>query len=331
MNNKTKSEKENSAVRNLLHSKEIPVLIIILVLCVALSFASPYFLTSANIMTTMIGLSTDGIIAIAMTIILAMGGIDLSVGSVLGLSCMSCSMIASTTGNVWLGAIVGLLIGLVCGIINGIFIAKVKLTPFIMTLAMMSIARGIAMMLSSGKTVSAHSSDAVFNFLGQGFIGGIFPFLILVFLILVVLFSFLLKKTSFFRNVFYVGSNENAARLSGINVDKTKLLVYSLVGLICGFCGVLNTARFGSCTPTTGDGLEMTAISAAVIGGASLSGGEGSIIGAFFGILLLNIVDNGMVLLNVSVYGQDLVSGLILLAAVTFDIVSSSRRAKRGK
>lgn len=327
--NKQRKEGKPSFVKKLLHTKELPVLAIVIILCIVLSIATPAFLTSSNILTTLIGLSTDGIIAIAMTMILAMGGIDLSVGSVLGFSGMVTVYVAANTGNVWLGAVLGLAAALLCGIINGVFIAKVNLTPFIMTLAMMSIAKGSTMLLSSGRSITPRTDNALFKFIGQGFVGGVLPFLIVVLIVIAIVFALLFRYTAFFREVFYIGSNEKAARLSGINVTRTKIIVYTIASLMSGLCGVLSAARFGASTPTTGDGVEMTAISAAVIGGASLNGGEGSILGAVLGILLLNIVDNGLILLNVSVYGQDMISGLILLAAVTFDIVSSSRRGKK--
>lgn len=314
--------------KTMFRAKETTVLMVIILLCIVLSILSPYFLTSGNIMTTLVGLSTDGIIAIGMTVVLAMGGIDLSVGSVLGLSAMVTASIARSTGNIWLGALLGIISALVCGLINGFFIAKVKLTPFIMTLAMMSIAKGATLLISSGKSIPISRTSEAFTFLGQGYIFGVFPFIVLILIVIAVIGTFLFSKTEAFRKIFYIGSNEKAARLSGINVTKTKMGVYILSSLLCGIAGVLTASRFGASSATTGQGVEMTAISAAVIGGASLSGGEGSVLGALLGIILLNIVDNGLVLLNVSVYGQDMISGLILLAAVTMDIIGQSRKAK---
>ena len=323
-----KQEKKESLVRRLLQTKEAPVFLVIVLMCVIMTVLTPNFLTKSNIMTTLLGLSADGIVAIAMTVILAMGGIDLSVGSVMGLASMVTAKIAVTTGNIWLGALGGLLTGCVCGLINGFFISKLKLTPFIMTLAMMSLARGAVMLLSSGKSVAVPKDSAAFIFLGQGYIGGILPSLVLIFVVIAVAGNFMLRKTEVFRKVFYVGSNEKAARLSGINVDRIKLGVYVLSSAMSALAGVLCVSRFATATTTTGNGVEMTAISAAVIGGASLDGGAGSILGAVLGILLLNIVNNALVLLRVSVYAQDLISGLILLIAVTMDVLSHHRKAK---
>lgn len=318
--------KEN--VKKFLHAKETPVFLVIVLLCVILTVLTPTFLTPSNIMTTLIGLSADGIVAIAMTVILAMGGIDLSVGSIMGLSSMVTALVAVSSGNIWLGVLVGIIVGCLCGVINGLFISKLKLTPFIMTLAMMSIAMGTSMLLSSGKSVAISRDDAIFMFLGQGYIGGTLPCIVVIFVIIALVGNFLLKRTEPFRKVFYIGSNEKAAKLSGINVEQVKLGIYTLSALLSAVAGILCVSRFGTATTTTGDGVEMTAISAAVIGGASLEGGSGSILGTVLGIILLNIVDNGLVLLHVSVYGQDLVSGLILLIAVTMDIFSHRRKVK---
>ena len=323
-----KQEKKEFLSRRLLQTKEAPVFLVIVLMCVIMTFLTPNFLTKSNIMTTLLGLSADGIVAIAMTVILAMGGIDLSVGSVMGLASMVTAKIAVATGNIWLGALGGLLTGCVCGLINGFFISKLKLTPFIMTLAMMSLARGAVMLLSSGKSVAVPKDSAAFIFLGQGYIGGILPSLVLIFVVIAVAGNFMLRKTEVFRKVFYVGSNEKAACLSGINVDRIKLGVYVLSSVMSALAGVLCVSRFATAPTTTGNGVEMTAISAAVIGGASLDGGAGSILGAVLGILLLNIVNNALVLLRVSVYAQDLISGLILLIAVTMDVLSHHRKAK---
>ncbi len=324
---KVKKVQNDSAFKRLMHAKETPVFIILILICVVLSILTPTFLTSTNILTTLVGMSANGIVAIAMTIILAMGGIDLSVGSVMCLSSMIAAKIVQGGGNIGVGILVGMIFGIACGVANGFFIAKLKLTPFIMTLAMMSIARGSSMLLSSGKSVAISKEFTKFLFLGQGYIGGKVPMLVLIFAILAVIFGFLLKKTKPFRNIYYIGSNEKAARLSGVNVDKTKLGVYTLSAAMSAFAGILCLSRFGTATTTTGNGVEMTAISAAVIGGASLDGGLGSVVGAVIGIALLNVVDDGLILLHVSVYGQDLISGIILLIAVTMDVLSNRRRA----
>ena len=323
----TKKVGQDSFLKRLMHAKETPVFIILILICVILSILTPTFLTSTNIMTTLVGMSATGIVAIAMTIILVMGGIDLSVGSVMCLSSMIAAKFVQGGGNLAVGVLLGFLIGTLCGVINGFFIAKLHLTPFIMTLAMMSIARGSAMLLASGKSVAISKEFKKFLFLGQGYVGGKIPMLVIIFFLFALIFGFLLKRTKPFRNIYYIGSNEKAARLSGVDVDLSKWAIYTLSAAMSAFAGILCLSRFGTATTTTGNGAEMTAISAAVIGGASLDGGLGSVVGAVIGIALLNVVDDGLILLHVSVYGQDLISGIILLAAVTMDVLSNRRRA----
>jgi ribose transport system permease protein len=271
------------------------------------------------------GLSAYGIVVIAMTIVLAMGGIDLSVGSVMGLSSMVTALIIRGGGPVAAAVAAGFAVGLVCGLVNGFFIGTVKLNAFITTLAMMGIARGLTLMSTGGSAVSIAGVSDTLRFIGQSTLAGI-PIIIVVFVVVAVLGDFFLRHTQPFRKVFLIGSNEKAAQLSGINVTKTKILVYTLSALLSSFAGFLSLCRFSASTPTTGAGVEMIAISAAVIGGASLQGGSGTVFGAFLGILLLNIVNNGLVLLNVSVYGQNLISGMILLIAVLVDKFSNSKK-----
>lgn len=321
-------EKEQNYFQKWMKAKETTVLLILIAIIIILSILSPYFLKKDNLLTVLIGLSADGIITIGMTIILAMGGIDLSVGSVMGFAAMLVAKLASFGVNLWLGALIALLGAVLVGAINGFFIAKFKLTPFIMTLAMMSIVKGIIMVSTTGRAVSIPRDEAgSFLFLGQGYIGGAIPFIVLVFIVFAIVMNILLTKTELFRKVYYIGSNEKAAALSGIKVESIKMFVYILNGLLAGIAGVLNVSRFVTSTPSTGTGVEMTAISAAVIGGSSLNGGVGSVYGAVLGILLLNIVNNGLVLLNVSVYAQELISGVILLGAVTLDVLSSKKKA----
>lgn len=263
-----------------------------------------------------------------MTVVLILGGLDLSVGSVMGLSAMSAAYLATAGVNIWIALIAGLLIGIICGLLNGIFIGKIGLNPFITTLAMLGIAKGTTLLATQGSSISLSNVSESFLYLGQGEILGI-PVIVIIFIIIAVIGDFMLRYSQPFRKVFYIGSNEKAATLSGINISKVKINVYILTAFLASVAGMLSLARFGASTPTTGVGTELRAISAAVIGGASLNGGEGSILGAFLGVLLLNIVNNGLILLNVSVYGQDLISGVILLLAVTIDHISHKKRIKR--
>jgi len=286
-----------------------------------LKLLTPYFLTYDNLKTVAIGLSADGIIAIGMTIALICGGFDLSVGSVMALSGVTTATLYAGGLNIWLAVLIGLLISALSGLVNGYFIGKVGLNPFITTLAMMGIARGIAYIITKGVYVSLSDVSNSFSSLGGGDIFGI-PYIVLMFIIMLCFSDFLLRKSSSLRKVFYTGSNEEAAILSGINTQKVKLYVFTLTALLAGIAGILTLSRFQVATPTTGAGAELRVISAAVIGGASLKGGEGTIFGAALGIILLNIINNALILLNISVYSQEFINGVILISAVTLDYLS---------
>ncbi|OLN32737.1 ABC transporter permease [Desulfosporosinus metallidurans] len=327
-NQRTQSSGVKKLAKKIFALKETAIFLTIIALSIILSILSPYFLTVSNILTVLRGLSSDGIIVVGMTIILILGGIDLSVGSVMGLTGMTAAYLASSGTNIWLAVIAALLVGVACGLINGLFIGKVGLSPFITTLAMMGIARGATLLATQGASISLYTNSKSFEAIGQGDIFGI-PIIVIIFLVIAIIGDFMLRYSQPFRKVFYIGSNEKAATLSGINITRVKIGIYVLISVLASVAGVLSLARFGAATPTTGTGAEMIAISAAVIGGASLSGGEGSILGAFLGVILLNVVNNGLILLNVSVYGQGLISGLILLFAVTIDHISHKKRVMK--
>ena len=255
--------------------KEFSVLVILLALVVFISIMSPAFLTVTNLRTTAIGFSCNAIIAIAMTLALVSGGFDLSVGSVLGLSSV-CVVVLSNSGlNIWLACIAGIVAGVFCGAVNGLLIGYLNLNAFITTLGMQQMARGIVYVLTNGGSIGLQDAPGVeaFRFIGSGSFGSV-PTLVVVCLILVVIGDVMVRRSGAARNVFFVGSNEKTAMLSGINTRMVKTMVYVLTGTLSGLAGVLTASRFGTATSSTGDGVEMTVISAAVIGGVSLSGGK---------------------------------------------------------
>ncbi len=305
--------------------REATVLTIIVTFSFVLSFLAPNFFTFDNLRTTAIGMSADGIIAIGMTVALVSGGFDLSVGSVLGFSSVVAGALYLAGVNIWLGCLIAIIVSTLCGIVSGLFIGKVGINPFIMTLGMMGIARGAAYVATQGSPQSLASVPEAFKFLGRGNIVGI-PIIVLVFTVLAAVGNYLMRNSSPLRKVFFTGSNEKAAVLSGINVSKIKIGVYTLTALLASVAGLLTLSRFGVATPTAGSGTEMRVISAAVIGGSSLNGGEGTILGTVLGVILLNLINNALVLLKVSVYWQDLISGVILITAVTIDHMSHNRR-----
>jgi ribose transport system permease protein len=315
---------------NLQSLKSVKELSVAIVLCILLLFASlisPAFFSGANLKTTAVGFSCNGIIAIAMTLALVSGGFDLSVGSVLGLSSISVVVLSNSGVPVGAACLLGCLVGILCGLVNGFLIGYVQLNAFITTLGMQQMARGLVYVLTNGGSVGLKSKAGVdtFRFLGSGTIGG-FPVLVIIFLLFAVLGDIIVRKSSIARNVFFVGSNEKTAMLSGINTKFVKMMVYTMTGTLSGIAGVLTLSRFGTATASTGSGVEMTVISAAVVGGVSLSGGKGTVAGSIIGIILLSIITNILVIMNVSVHWQNFITGMILILAIIFDAVSNRKR-----
>jgi ribose transport system permease protein len=307
----------------LMEHREFNILVLVIVVGIVLSIITKNFATGRNFMTLGIGLSVDVILVIGMTKALATGGVDLSVGSILGIACMATGYIHVNLGvNIWLSCILAILISAILGAINGFMIGKVGITPLIVTLAMMGMARGLIYVVTEGATVAVKKTQTSFLFLGKGYIMGI-PVLITIAVVLLVVMDIAMRKMMIFRKMYYVGSNEKAAVLSGIDVFKTKMLTYILNAVLCGVAGVLTLSRFTVATPKAGLGAEMRIISACVIGGSSLGGGVGTVLGSVAGLILLSIVNNGLILLDVSIYWQDFINGAILLLAVTVDKLSS--------
>jgi ribose transport system permease protein len=308
--------------------RELSLVFIILGFSIVLSFLTPYFFSVQNISTTAIGFASDGIIAVGMTVTLVLGGLDLSVGSVLAFAGVIAGALYLAGVNIWIAVLIAVIAGMICGLINGYFIGKVGLNPFITTLGMMSIARGGSYVLTQGSPLSLAGMDNSFRFLGGGTIGG-FPMLVLIFIVIALIADFALRRSAAMRQVFYVGSSEKAAILSGINVSKVKIGVYFLTSTLAAIAGILTLSRFTVAAPNAGGSAELRAIAACVVGGASLSGGEGTILGAVFGVALLALVNNALILLNVSVYWQDLITGTILIGAVLVDFLTHKSSNKK--
>jgi len=317
---------ESNVLKKLFGLREASLALIIIAFAALLSFMAPGFLSAYNINTTLIGLSMDGILAVGMTLVLVVGGIDLSVGSVMAFANVLAGMTMVTLGlNIWLSVFISIILSVFIGFSISQFITKIHLSPFITTLSMMSIGRGMAYIITKGSPVSIGNISQTFDFIGGGKTFGI-PNPGLILIALVIVMDFLMRNSKTFRKIYYVGSNEEAAKFSGINVNKIKIMVYILCSTLAGFAGILSLARFGVATPTAGTGAELRAIAGAVIGGASLTGGEGTVLGAFLGIILVALVNNALVLLGVSVYWQQLVVGLVLLSAVIIDVKVHSNK-----
>lgn len=305
--------------------REGTLILTILAVGILMSFLSPYFLTVDNIKATLLSFATEGIVVVGMTFVMVLGGIDLSVGSVMALAMVVSGKLFLMGMPIFFAVLIGLGSAAFVGFVIGFFITRVGLSPFITTLAMMGIARGGCFVVTKGTPLSLFSMPQEFKNIGLGSIAGI-PYIIIIFIVIVIVSDFMMRRSKTMRKIFYTGSNETAAIYSGVNTRKIKQGVYMLTSFMAGLAGILYMSRFSSATPGFGAGVELTTISAAVIGGASLNGGEGTVLGAVLGIALLAIITTSMILLDVSVYWQDLIKGLILLAAVSLDYLRHKKR-----
>lgn len=295
--------------------RSYPAFFGLLIVISIFSSLSSRFLTVSNFINVTRQVSIEAIIAFGMTLVIISGGIDLSVGSSLALSS---AVLASLVreGRIFLGIIVGLGVGIAVGFVNGIIVAKGKIQPFIVTLATMAICRSLTLAYTEGMPITGFPDS--FRFIGREDIFGI-PVPILIMLITLFGLYFILSNTKFGLRLYAVGGNETAAMLSGIKVDFYKVIVYVLSGGMAALSGIVLTSRLNSAQPTIGVGFELNAIAAVVLGGASLSGGKGSIIGTFLGALLMGLINNGMNIMNISPFYQDAVKGLVILAAVLIE------------
>ncbi|MGB2715471.1 MAG: ribose ABC transporter permease [Vicinamibacterales bacterium] len=292
-------------------------------LCLLLWILTPHFLTISNLLNVMEQTSINAVIAVGMTFVILSAGIDLSVGSVLALSGVVMATLLQQDWPVAAAMAVGLLMGFGFGALNGVAIAWGRLPPFIATLGMMSIARGCALLFTEGRPVSGF--DQTFRSLATARILGI-PAPVVITAAVYLVARFVLSSTRFGRYVYAMGGNEEATRLSGVNVRLHKMLVYGVSGLTSGIAAVLLTARLNSAQPIAGIMYELDAIAAVVIGGTSLAGGEGGVGGTLIGALIMGVLRNGLNLLGVSSFLQQVVIGLVIVFAVLLDTVLKSRR-----
>ncbi|MEW6875813.1 ABC transporter permease [Trueperella pyogenes] len=286
-------------------------------LCIALFIATPTFLTTKNLLNVGIQSATTAILAFGMTFVIVTAGIDLAVGSIAALGAMVCATMFTNVGLPgWLTLLIGLLIGLVAGAISGLGVAYGKLPAFIATLAMMSVARGLTLVISDGRPVAtAPEVNVLRSSLGP------IPVPVIMLVIAGLTCWFILTRTVLGRSMYAVGGNLEAARLSGLPVRKILVSVYALSGLFAGFAGLLIAGRLASAQPTAATGYEMDAIAAVVIGGASLAGGSGKASGTLVGALLLAVIRNGLNILNVNSFWQQVVIGCVIALAVGIDVL----------
>lgn len=302
----------------LLRIRELNVLAALVLVAALISLSTPYFLTTDNLMGVFRSFSLVAIMSIGMVMVIITGGIDLSVGSVLGLSSLITAMLFQAGMPTVVCVAGGLATGVVFGLVNGLLVTGIGLPPFIATLGTLSIGRGLMYIITHGVPLTPDTPDS-FATIGQGYLG-LVPVPVVIMLGLAVVFSVLMRSTRFGRHVYAVGGNEQAARLSGVKTTRVKLLVYTLSGVIASVAGVISFSRFLSAEPASGFGIELDVIAAAAIGGASLAGGIGSVEGAVIGAALAGIISNGVVLMNIDTYAQQAITGAVILIAVSLDV-----------
>lgn len=287
---------------------------------IVFGFLTPAFLSIANLVNLSRQTAVVALVSVGMTFVITMGGIDLSVGSVVGLSgTIAAAAIAQFHSGVWIGTLIGLAIGSVVGLVNGLFIAFFRVPPIVATLALLSIARGVALQSTNGRPISGLTSS--YSFLGRGEALGV-PVAFLLTVVIYFIGTLVLRFTAAGKHVVGIGGNEEAARLVGLKVRTYRLCVYTATGLIAGLAGLILMSRLGSGQPTAGSGLELSSIAAVVLGGTRISGGQGTLVGTFLGALLITILGNGFDLLNVGSFYQLVFIGVVLLAAVVLSKLS---------
>ena len=307
--------KERNTVKML---QDMGVVIALIVLVVAISVVSPEFRTFSNFLSLLRQSAINGFIAFGMTCVILTGGIDLSVGSVLALTTAFAAAMIKAGMPAGVAMLIALLIGAVFGVTSGILVTKGRLQPFIATLITMTVFRGVTMIFTDGKPISGLGGSELLKFIGKGFVFGI-PFPVILFLAVFALFFFVLSKTTFGRRIYATGSNAESAKLAGVNIDRTKIAVYAISGVMAALSGLILLSRLGSAQPTLGEGYELDAIAAVALGGTSMNGGRGRIWGTFTGVLIIAVLSNGLNILGVSSYYQAVVKGIVILIAVLSD------------
>lgn len=312
-----KSKKNNGNIlTRFLRSREIGIFVVLVVICILLAIIEPRFLLLSNITNVLRQMAVIAIISVGMTYVIITGGIDLSVGSTVAFTgCITALMLVEGY-PIALCVLVGLLLGTLVGFVNGVLIVHVKLAPFIATLGTMGIARGLVLALTRGYPIQPFPK--AFEYIGRGYLG-IFPIPVIIMILVVIIGHILLSRTKIGRYIYYIGSNEKAARLSGLPVNATTIFVYTIAGFFSGLASVVLISRLTSAQSNMGSGFELDAIAAVVIGGTSLSGGEGSVLGSLIGAALMGIIKNALILLGVNVYWQSVVIGLVIVLAVSID------------
>lgn len=305
------------------YKAEITMLIVFVLFCLLMSLASPFFMTRQNLLNVLTQISVNAVLAIGMTFVILTAGIDLSVGGSLGLSAMVSGIVMKDAHSVGLGILCALLVGLFIGVVNGFLIGYMKMPAFIVTLGVMQICKSLTYVISDGHSQSGFPEG--FAFIGQMKIGGLLPFYAILTLLMYIIFIFVLNRAKFGRFLYAVGSNAEAARLSGIRIGWVIMRAYLLSGLLGAVAGIIMVSRMMAVDPTYGKDAEMDAIAAVVIGGTSMMGGKGTLVGTMIGVCLVGFLRNALNLLGINPFWQGSAVGLVIIAAVLTEKLSSKR------
>lgn len=300
------------------HMQDLGALIALILLVAAISIVSPEFRTWGNFLSLLRQSSINGLIAFGMTCVILTDAIDLSVGSVLALSTVLCAGMIANGVPAGAAMLLALVIGTALGMVSGLLVTKGRLQPFIATLITMTVYRGLTMIFTGGKPISNLGDSFVLKLVGKGNFYHV-PIPVILLILIFIGFYLLLNKTTFGRAVYSTGSNSKCAKLAGVNINKTKIAVYAISGFMASLSGLILLSRLGSAQPTLGEGYELDAIAAVALGGTSMSGGRGKIYGTFIGVLIIAVLNNGLNILGVSSYYQDVIKGLVILIAVLSD------------
>ncbi len=326
MNIKTQNSIKHKWVGKM-NTREIGVFAALILLIVFFSITSPYFLQINNLLNIIRQISLLGIIAMGMTMVIVCGEIDLSVGAIFGAAAISCGLILTHGFSIWVGILVAIVVGVFFGTLNGVLTTYGRIPALIVTLGMMNIARGAALIVGNARVISLSKrtveSDELssFLYLGQGKICQV-PIISIIFVLVVIVAYLVYSKTILGFRMKAVGGNKFAAKAAGINQNLTKIMAFAITGTLCALAGVLNLSFLATVQGTTGVGIEMDVIAAVIIGGTSLSGGEGTIVGTLIGVLIMGVLKNGIILLGVSPFFQMFIIGIVIIVAVAIDMWS---------
>jgi ribose/xylose/arabinose/galactoside ABC-type transport system permease subunit len=305
-------------LKRLFRARETGIALVVIVMITFLSLSTSTFMTPGNLAIVARQIALSAIIAMGMTLVILMGGIDLSVGSVVSITSVMVGLVmVRMSMPIWVAILAGILVGAVVGMINGTLIVKTRVPPFIITLGMMGLARGAALVITKGSSISGFPEQ--YLPIGQGFVFNLIPIPVVIAVVLAVIVHIILSRTTFGRRIYLLGSNEEAALLSGINVNRMKVAIFTICSALAAVEAVIETSRMSTGQPASGAGYELTAIGSVIIGGASMAGGEGTVLGTMLGAILLGLITNGLILLGISAYWQQVFSGTIIILAVALD------------